>query len=68
MFWRLWIRSLPQWPNELRAWDSLYTMKSGVREVMGLNLGQYTRGGFHPARIAGKVFSATVFRIIVHVG
>ena len=43
----------------LRAWDSLFTMKSGVREVVGSIPNRANiLGVFHPARITGDVFSA----------
>ena len=43
----------PPCPSGLRAWDSLFTMKHGMREVVGSipQPGQYTRGVFHPARL-----------------
>ena len=44
-------------PSGLRAWDSLFTMKHGVWEVVGSipNQGNIL-GVFHPARITGKAF------------
>ena len=47
-------------PSGIRTWDSLFMTKSGVREVVGSipYRGNILRGGFHLARITGKVFSA----------
>ena len=37
----------PPWPSGLRAWDSLFTMKHGVWEVVGLipaSMADWTKG------------------------
>ena len=54
-------KSAYPWVSGLGAWDSLFTIKSGVWEVVGSipNRGNIL-GEFVPARITGKVFSVNL--------